>query len=251
MSPIKFLSLIGVTSVASAQFMTNTPVLPDSGYQVHGERPYPAKVTNVSAVTPPAPSDAKILFDGTNLDAWKGDWQIKDGLLVASPKNLETKETFGKVQLHLEYRIPKDREVEGQKGGNSGIFLAGKYEIQVQESHTNVTYPDGQAGAMYGQYPPLVNPCTPQGEWQSYDIIFEPAVIKDGKVEKPALVTLFINGVLAHHAKPFLGVSTFRKIPKYPEALPEKGPLMIQWHKDPVEFRNIWIRELEDYPVKK
>jgi len=180
-------------------------------------------------------------------------WPIKDGALVAAPGYLQTKEHFGKCQIHLEYRIPAGREISGQKGGNSGVFIAGKYEIQVQESHTNVTYADGQAGAMYGQYPPLVNPCVEQGEWQSYDIIFEPAKFDKESKEllSPAVVTVLMNGVVLHHAQPFMGLSTFRQVAQYPKGgVPEKGPLKLQWHNDPVEFRNIWIRDLGEYTRK-
>ena len=232
---------------------TDTPILEDSGYRVHGkERPHPKKLTNTTTNTTPAPSDAIVLFDGTNTDAWDGDWQIIDGSLVATaPKDLVTKESFGRIQLHLEFRIHKERKAKGQQGANSGVYLMGLYEIQVQESHTNVTYADGQAAAMYGQYPPLVNSASPQGEWQSYDIIFEPAVYGEKGLEEPAKTTVFHNGILVHYNQPFLGISTHRKLPKYPEtALPTKGPIRLQWHKDPIQYRNIWLRELSTYPTK-
>jgi len=242
---------LATLSVCNAE-QKPTPIQPKSGYHVHDEaRPHPAKVTNAKVVSTPAPSDATILFDGSDISAWDGDWEIKDGLLVASKGDLVTKEEFGKIQLHIEYRIPKDRKVKGQVGGNSGIFIMGRFEVQVQESHNNVTYPDGQAGALYGQDPPLVNASSPQGEWQSYDIIFEPAVYKNNKLITPAKVTVTHNGVLIHHARPFDGVSTFRKLPKYPKKpLPAKGPIKLQWHNDPVEFRNIWVRELGEYSKK-
>lgn len=229
----------------------NTPFISDSGYRVHdSKRPYPEKVSNTSALYTKAPSDAKILFDGTDTSAWNGPWQVKDGILISSEKDLVSKEKFGKIQLHLEFRIPAGRKIEGQKGGNSGIFLMGLFEIQVQESHTNVTYADGQAAAMYGQYPPLVNPASPQGEWQSYDIIFIPPIYAGKKLKEPARVTVLHNGVLVHHAQEFMGVSTFRRIAKYGGAIPEKGPIRIQWHQDPVEFRNIWVRDLGEYSKK-
>jgi len=231
----------------------DTPLLKDSGYHVHGsERPHPKKISNTTTNTTPAPSDAVVLFDGTHTDAWKGHWKIVDGALVASPKkDLITKEKFGRIQLHLEFRVDPEQEVQSQQGANSGVFLMGLYEIQVQESHTNVTYADGQAAAMYGQYPPLVNAASPQGEWQSYDIIFEPAIYDEKGLKEPAKTTVFHNGILVHYNQPFLGVSTYRKLPKYPKkALPEKGPLRLQWHNDPVEYRNIWLRELETYPKR-
>ena len=175
----------------------DTPVIPGSEYTVHDTtRPQPRKVESAGAISIPAPSDAKILFDGTNTDAWEGNWKVENGILIASPGALTTQEHFGNCQVHIEYRVPKGRKVMGQKGGNSGIFLMGKYEIQIGESHTNETYPDGQAGAVYGQTPPLVNPATPQGEWQSYDIIFKAPISENGKVVQPAEITVLFNGVV-------------------------------------------------------
>lgn len=221
------------------------PQLPGVPYVVHdGTRPQPRKVGSAGAVCVKAPSDAVVLFDGTNTDAWNGDWKVEDGVLIAQPGNLETKESFGPVQLHIEWKIPAGREVKGQKGGNSGVFLMGLYEVQVQESHTNQTYPDGQAGSVYGQYPPLVNPSTPQGEWQSYDIVFEPPVYEDGRVAQPARVTVLQNGVVVQAHQELLGPTEHKKLAKYPEQHPTTGPIRLQWHSDPIEFRNIWVRPL-------
>ena len=226
----------------------DAPLIPGSDYTVHDTtRPQPRKVETKGAVSVTAPSDASILFDGTNTDAWTGDWAVKDGILIASKGKFETKQKFGDCQIHLEYRIPADRKVKGQGGGNSGVFLMGKYEVQVLESHTNKTYPDGQAGAMYGQYPPLVNPATAQGEWQSYDIIFKAPISKDGEVVTPAQVTVLFNGVVVQAAQDYLGPSTHKKNTSYPKNHPEKGPIALQWHGDPIEYRNIWIRDLGDY----
>ena len=248
---LAFCSLFVASSIQGIEVGTkpDTPKLPDSDYVVHdGTRPQPRQVKTAGAVSVQAPADAKVLFDGTNLDAWNGAWEIKDGVMVATgPKGIGTKEKFGDIQLHIEFRVPAGREVSGQKGGNSGIYLMGKYEVQVQESHTNKTYPDGQAAAMYGQYPPLVNPATPQGEWQSYDIIFEAPVYKDGKNVEPAYLTVLFNGVVVHHRKAYQGPSTHKKLTSYPDSHPEKGPIHLQWHSDPIEFRNIWVRELGDY----
>ena len=225
-----------------------SPVIPGSTYTVHDTtRPQPRKVESAGAVSVPAPSDAKVLFNGTDTKAWNGKWTVKDGILIASKGRLKTKEQFGDCQVHIEYRIPADRKVDGQGGGNSGVFLMDKYEVQVLESHTNETYPDGQAGAMYGQYPPLVNPATPQGEWQSYDIIFKAPVSKDGKVVTPAQVTVIFNGVVVQAAQDYLGQSTHKRNATYPKNHPAKGPLSLQWHSDPIEFRNIWIRDLGEY----
>lgn len=226
-----------------------TPQLPGVPWHVHdGARPQPPAV-QAACVAVPAPSDATVLFDGKNLDAWKtGDdppaFQIKDGILVAAGKNIETKEEFGPIQLHFEWRLPAGREVDGQKGGNSGVFLMNLYEVQVLQSHGNPTYADGTAGALYGQYPPLVNATSPQGEWQSYDIAFTPPVYADGKVSQPARVTVIHNGVVVQNAKAYLGPTVWRKLAEYPTTHPLKGPLALQFHGDPMEFRNIWVRPL-------
>lgn len=222
------------------------PMLPDVPFRVHDmTRPVPPVVETAGAVSVKPPGDATVLFDGSGIDAWRGNWEVKDGILVASPKkSLLTKESFGPIQLHLEWRIPADRKVDGQKGGNSGVFFMDKYEVQVLQSHNNRTYADGQAGALYGQYPPLVNATAPQGEWQSYDITFVPPVYKDGVVAEPARVTVIHNGVVVQHAQAYQGQTTHKKLAKYPPTHPETGPIRLQWHKDPIEFRNIWVRSL-------
>jgi hypothetical protein len=248
----KLLAVLGFMAVGGTAMSEEkpeelpNPMLPDVPYRVHDmTRPLPPVVKTAGAVVVEAPGDATILFDGTSIDAWEGDWKIVDGILVASPKNdLLTKESFGPIQLHLEWRVPAGRAVDGQKGGNSGVFFMNKYEVQVLQSHENRTYADGQAGALYGQYPPLANATTTQGEWQSYDITFEPPVYEDGKIVAPARATVIHNGVVLQHAQPFMGPTTHKKLTSYPAAHPETGPLRLQWHKDPVEFRNIWVRPL-------
>lgn len=246
-----FVGLVFVSAgvlAADEEKEKENPKLPDSDYVVHDvTRPQPRKVKTGGAVSVAAPSDAKVLFDGKGTEAWNGKWKVEDGILVASPGRLKTKEEFGDCQLHIEWRVPADRKVDGQKGGNSGVFLMGKFEVQVLESHRNVTYPDGQAGAMYGQYPPRVNASAPHGEWQSYDIIFEAPVYEDGKNVSPAYVTVLHNGVMLHHRKAYQGPSSHKTLSNYKKVLPAKAPLSLQWHKDPIEFRNIWIRELGEY----
>ncbi|MFC4992351.1 3-keto-disaccharide hydrolase [Rubritalea tangerina] len=223
----------------------NTPKQPWSDYVVHdGTRPTPQKVQTNGAITTPAPADAIVLFNGTDASAFTKQWKVKDGILIASPGNTHTKQHFADCQLHIEWRVPANRKIKNQAGGNSGIFLMDKYEIQVQESHTNVTYADGQAGALYGQTPPLVNASSPQGEWQSYDILFTAPRYQDGKLISPAYVTVIHNGVVIHNHQKFYGPTVFRKLAKYPEKHPEKAPIRLQWHSDPIEFRNIWIRPL-------
>ncbi len=201
------------------------------------------------AVEVKPPSDAKVLFDGSNLDAWTTDggeagWEIRDGVMVARDKDLHSKESFGAVQLHIEWKIPAGRKVGGQGGGNSGVFLMNLYEVQMLQSHGNPTYPDGQAAALYGQRPPLANATLPQGEWQSYDIAFEPPVYEDGKLKTPAMVTVIHNGVVVQHGEHFQGPTQHRTLASYPDTHPETGPLRLQWHGDPIEFRNIWVRPL-------
>lgn len=240
----------GGTAWSEVKGEEGTPQLPDVPYRVHdGSRPQPPKVETGGALSVKAPSDAKVLFDGSSLDAWtvggkKATWEVKDGAMIATGGDIQTKESFGRVQLHIEWRVPAGRKVSGQGGGNSGVFLMGLYEVQVLESHGNKTYPDGQAGALYGQKPPLVNASAPQGEWQSYDIAFEPPVYENGKVKKPTTITVIHNGVVVQHGEAFIGTSTFRALAAYPETHPESGPIRLQFHGDPIEFRNIWVRDL-------
>lgn len=229
----------------------NTPQLPGVPYVVHdGTRPQPPVITGSGCIAAKAPSDAKVLFGGASLDAWQNggkpaQWKVQDGSLVAgAPGNLQTKDSFGAIQLHLEWRIPAGRKVDGQGGGNSGVFLMGLYEVQILQSNGNKTYPDGQASALYGQLPPLVNASAPQGEWQSYDIAFEPPVYEGEKVVKPAKVTVIHNGVVTQHGESYLGPTQYRKLGAYPAKHPATGPIALQFHGDPVEFRNIWVRSL-------
>jgi hypothetical protein len=227
-----------------------TPKLPGSPFHVHdGKRPLPPAIGSAGALLVKPPSDAKVLFDGSSLDAWatrggKPAFQIRDGVMVASGRNIETKESFGAIQLHFEWRLPAGRPVDGQKGGNSGVFLMGLYEVQVLQSHKNPTYADGTAGALYGQTPPLVNATTPQGEWQSFDIAFEPPVYDGEKVSRPAKVTVIHNGVVIQHGESYMGPTQWRKVATYPVKHPETGPISLQFHGDPMEFRNIWVRPL-------
>lgn len=239
------------TAADEAQKEYDTPKQPWSDYTVHQmSRPHPEKVKTNGAVTTPAPAGAIVLFDGNNADAFTRAWTVKEGVLIASPHpkpktsgDIHTRQSFGDCTLHVEWRIPAGREVSGQKGGNSGIFLMDRYEIQVQESFTNVTYADGQAGAIYGQTPPTVNASVPQGEWQSYDIIFKAPVYGEKGLEKPASVTVIHNGVKIHDNQEIYGPTTHKKVAKYPAQHPGKAPIRLQWHDDPIEFRNIWIKE--------
>jgi hypothetical protein len=229
----------------------DTPIIPGTNYHVHdGERPQPRIIEAAGAVEVKPPTDAKILFDGKNLDAWMladgaaAPWEIVEGLMVAKGRDIRTKEEFGALQMHVEWRVPAGRKVDGQGGGNSGVFLMGRYEVQILQSNGNKTYPDGQAAALYGIQPPLVNATSPQGEWNSYDIFFEPPVYKDGKVETPAKVTVVHNGVVVQHGEAYSGPSSHKQLSSYPAEHPETGPIRLQFHGDPIEFRNMWVRPL-------
>lgn len=239
--------LAAACAVARAEIKgyPDDPKLPGVPYVVHDPaRPQPPVVETAGAVSVKPPSDATVLFNGTSLEAWTPGWVIRDGAMVATSKDIETKQAFGAIQMHFEWRVPAGRKVDGQSGGNSGLFLMGLYEVQVLQSHHNMTYPDGQAGAMYGQLPPLVNATAPQGEWQSYDLAFEPPVYENGKVTKPAKLTLLHNGVILQNGESYLGPTEHRKLTTYPATHPAAAPLRLQFHGDPVEYRNIWVRPL-------
>lgn len=233
------------------------PVIPGTPWQVHdGTRPQPPVVANAGAVSVKAPADAKVLFDGGSTDAWTSDgkpavWPVKNHILIASGGMLTTKDKFGPVQVHVEWRIPSGRQVNGQSGGNSGVFMMGLYEIQVLQSNHNPTYPDGTAGALYGQTPPLVNATTPQGDWQSYEILFTPAVYEGGKLKEPAFATVIQNGIVVQNARKFIGPTQHNNLASYPDNLPETGPIQLQFHGDPIEFRNIWVRPIGNYDAGK
>jgi Domain of Unknown Function (DUF1080) len=203
------------------------------------------------------PSDAIVLFDGSSLSGWRSAdsssqparWRVADGYVevVAGTGNIATARGFGDVQLHIEWMAPTPVEGEGQGRGNSGVFLMSIYEVQVLDSYQNTTYADGHAAAIYGQYPPLVNPSRPPGEWQTYDIAFTaPRFTGGNTLDKPAVVTVLHNGVLVHNGTAFFGPTAHRKIDPYtPDTA--KGPLVLQDHGNPVRFRNVWIRPLKGY----
>ena len=212
--------------------------------------PVPEIVTPGVGTAPP--SDAIILFDGTDLSQWEtrsGDpasWDVSDGIMTVVPKSggIQTKQAFGDCQLHIEWRTPEIIEGKGQGRGNSGIFLMGNYEVQVLDSYNNTTYPNGQAGSIYKQHIPLVNACRAPGEWQSYDIVFTaPEFNEDGTVRKPARVTVLHNGVIIQNHVKIHGKTVYIGKPEY-EPHADQLPLSLQDHNNPVSYRNIWIREL-------
>lgn len=195
------------------------------------------------------PSDAVVLFDGKNFDAWKGADKFTvdaDGGFTVKAA-ITTKQSFGDCQLHVEFASPKPAKGSGQGRGNNGIGLMnGRYEIQVLDSYENKTYFEGQCASVYNQKPPMVNASRKPGEWQTLDIIFTaPRFDKDGKLTKPAYATVLHNGVLVVNHFELQGNTFYDKEPKY-SPHPQKQPLLLMYHGDPVRFRNIWIRELNE-----
>ncbi len=219
-----------------------------------------AKATEVWKPVPPViylsqsgiPSDAVVLFDGKDLDAWESvkggpaKWQVSNGTFTVVPHSgsIVTKDSFCDVQLHIEWKSPaKIPGKSGQGLGNSGVFFQKRYEIQVLDSYENVTYSNGQAASVYKQHIPLVNAMRPTGEWQTYDVIFTaPRFSPDGKVERPAYMTALHNGVLVLNHVKLGGPTVYVGPPKY-EAH-KCAPIMLQDHRDKVSFRNIWLRKL-------
>jgi hypothetical protein len=242
---------------------TDTPMLPGGQWHVHdSHRPQPVPVV------PPAcssqetpgnpPSDALILFDGTNLSRWRtasGEapaWIVSNGVLQVPPAgtsnggDIWTRDEFADCQLHVEWATPNPPEGEIMNRGNSGIFLCGLYELQVFDSYKGGIYADGQAGAIYGQYPPLVNASRKPGEWQAFDVLFTTPRFKSASLSTPAFVTVFHNGVAVHNHTAIMGATGHRILPRYQPHGP-RCPLMLQAHGNPVRYRNIWIRALMAY----
>ena len=248
--------IAALLTVFAAKTAAQTPILGDpSG-------PVPQKVTGIVDGKPP--SDAVILFDGINMDSWEhvrsgesSKWIVEDGVLTVAngTGTLVSKQSFGDIQMHIEWMPSAIIKGAGQSRGNSGIFMQALFEIQMLDSWENPTYVNGQAGSVYHQYPPLVNASRPPGEWQAYDIVFKaPTYNRDGELESPAYITLIHNGVLVLNHVEILG-STFPEVPEYravcePYEIQKtmdctgKLPLLLQDHGQVVSFRNIWLREL-------
>ena len=214
-------------------------------------RPVPRVVTPGVAGAPP--SDAIVLFNGGSLAKWesvkggRAPWKIGHGYFEVVPKSgdIRTRRGFGDCQAHVEFCEPTKIEGVDQKRGNSGVWLMGHYEVQILDSYRNKTYADGQAGAVYAQYPPLVNASRAPGQWQSYDIVFHrPRFDRQGRVRTKARMTVFHNGALIQDNVSLSGPSAFHARPPY-QRHPDKLPLQLQDHGNPVRFRNIWVRELE------
>ena len=219
-----------------------------SHWKIHDmERTRPRLVTATPSLLQPAPSDAIVLFDGKDISQWVSPsggppaWVVRDGYMesVRGSGGLRTKRSFGDVQLHVEFALPTPPQGVGQGRGNSGVFLMGKYEIQVLDSWKNHTYADGQAGAIYGQSPPLVNAARPPGDWQAFDVVFRrPRFRPDGSLRTPARLTVFHNGVLVQDNHEAWGPTRWLQYFDY-DAHPDRLPLSLQDHANPVRFRNI------------
>lgn len=258
----RFLSLTVLMLITHAAFAQqapigydDTPMQPNGKWRVHdGKRPHPLIVTPgvTNDIPVPPPADAVILLGrADDLGAWQmtdrspATWKMKDGVLETGKGVLQTMREFTDFQLHVEFATPTVVKGNSQERGNSGVFLLGKFEIQVLDSYNNVTYADGQAAATYGQYPPLVNASRRPGEWQTYDIAFTaPQFRANGELDKPALVTVFHNGVLVQNATPFWGPTRHKSVLPYSADM-AKGPIALQDHGNPVRYRDIWIRPLE------
>ena len=200
----------------------------------------------------PIPADAVVLFDGHDMSAWQNgdDWKVADGVVTVGKGQIVSKQGFGDCQVHVEFRLPSPATGKGQGRGNSGVFLMGKYEIQVLDSFEDgsdgpLTYPDGQCGALYKQRPPAVNACRKPGEWQSYDILFtRPRFAADGTLDTPGRISVVHNGIAIHSNAEILGETFWHQPPGYQQH-PDALPLAIQDHGNPVQFRSIWVRPFE------
>ncbi|HEY3129472.1 MAG TPA: DUF1080 domain-containing protein [Acidobacteriota bacterium] len=252
-------SMAGATCLVVSDLVIYLAAQDKTQWKIHDmNRPQPTIVTPGTESTQDSagrpPSDAVVLFDGKDLSNWRTDdggpakWKVENGYMEIAPRTgqILTRQSFGDCQLHVEWRAPVPPKGEGQGRGNSGVFLMSKYEIQVLDCYNNKTYPDGQASAVYGQYPPLVNASRPPGQWQAYDIIFHrPHFDSSGTVVRPARVTVLHNGILVQDNVQLMGPTAHMQRPPY-VAHPDKLPLSLQDHGDPVRYRNIWIRELAE-----
>jgi hypothetical protein len=249
------LAIAGVVSVTALQQAPigydDTPMQPDGTWKVHDiKRPRPPLVTPGPFVSLEPPSDAIVLLGKVaDLSQWqmmdgsKVTWPVDGGTISSGKGMIRTRQDFADVHLHLEFATPEKVVGNSQERGNSGVFLSGVFEIQILDSFDNVSYADGQAAAMYGQHPPLVNASRGPGQWQSYDIAFTAPRFDGATLATPASVTVLHNGVLVHNARPFWGPTAHKRIGQY-EPSNARGPIRLQDHGNPVRFRNIWVRDL-------
>lgn len=230
-----------------------TPMEPDGKWHVNDlQRPQPPVVISGSFsenATPP--SDAIVLFDGRDLSQWRDQktggspfWKVADGVAISVKGNIVTTNQFGDLQLHLEFREPTPPKGDGQRRGNSGVFLMGRFEIQILDCYSNITYADGTTGAIYSQHPPQANACRPPGEWETYDILFTvPHFDANGQLLTPAYATVLLNGVVVQNHQAIRGDTNNHKVGSY-ESTDSQGPIGLQFHRNPVAFRNIWVRPI-------
>ena len=265
------------TSICAALVLASTGLAANVGSPFYGDapddhhpwavhdpnRPQPKAITpgTFSSQEQPGtpPSDAVILFAGSDLSKWEADegtgvptkWVVKNGAMECVPGSgyIRTKENFGDCQLHVEWAAPSKVEGNSQGRGNSGVFLMGLVEVQVLDNYDNPTYPDGSAGSVYGVNPPLVNALRPPGQYQTYDIVFRRPVYKDGQPLDPGHITVFENGVLVQDHTMLEGGTGHMSRSK-PKAFPAAGPLKLQDHGNPVRYRNIWYRPLPPRAVE-
>lgn len=226
----------------------DTPRLPGGKWVMHDpDRPLPPKVqVGPAAPSLPPPSDAVVLFDGKDLSAWQpSNWKVEDGVIIAADGKLTSRETFGDVQVHVEWMAPTGFDGPWYGAGNNGVTLMDQFEIQIFDSADPKIklYADGGCGAIYGQTPPLVNVCRKAGEWQSFDIFFTAPVFENQKLVKPARVTALQNGILIHLNQEIFGETRHRVLPAYHKT-DSTGPISLPAHYCRVRFRNIWVRPL-------
>jgi hypothetical protein len=264
----RFLVLATLTSALIGPRQLAGQVAPSTSRWKSNEinRPRPPEIAPPAQALPvAAPSDAIVLFDGRDLSKWElvrggpADWKVENGYMevvngpgVINPKlpgtgSIRTKESFGDIQLHLEWASPNPPRGVAQDRGNSGVYLMGRYEVQVLDSYQRAdTYADGQAGAIYGQYPPLANPTRPPGEWQAYDILFRtPRYGPDGTLTEAPRVTVILNGIVVQNNEV---IRERGRVSTAAAALPAQGPLQLQEHHHPVRYRNVWVRRLPERP---
>lgn len=251
--------IIATVAIALTALVSCALAQPDPNWIAHDRnRPLPPVIEPATPSTQEqpgkAPSDAVVLFDGKDLSQWVSAndgsptrWIVKDGYMecVRGSGYIRTLQNFGDCQLHIEWATPAKVEGDGQGRGNSGVFFGnGRYEVQVLDSYNNPTYADGSAGSIYCQYPPTVNASRKPGEWQWYDIVYTaPRFDASGKLTSPARMTVFHNGVLIQNNVELTGPTGWLERAPY-SAHPEKQPISLQDHGNPVRFRNIWLREL-------
>lgn len=244
------------SAFAQGEGYSDTPMIPGQQWRVHDiDRPNPPVVDPGPApeTMTPAPSDATVLFDGSDLDEWQhgnGDdakWLLVDGDAMQVERrtgDIHTRQHFGDCQLHIEWASPEEVVGKSQGRGNSGVFFFGRYEIQILDSYENKSYADGQAASLYGQHPPDVNACRGPGQWQTYDIVFEAPRFDDhGNLTRPAYATVLHNGIIVHNRRELIGATSHRNVGKY-TAHGDKGPIKLQDHGNPTRFRNIWVRPI-------